>query len=246
MVAASGALPRAHLPSERAFFLWMTIAIGLTVFVGFSRSFFLAPLFPGFPAAREPFFALHGTVFASWFVLLIVQASLVTAGRVHLHRQLGVFGAFLAAAMVVLGTAGGLIAAHRPTGFVDLPVPPLIFLVVPLSEMLLFAVLVTLAIVKRRNPQTHKRLMLIASATLITAALARWPVLKAGGPLVFFAAADLFLVALAIWDFKSRGRLHPVTLWAGSIAILMQPLSLALGGTALWHSFALWATGFVG
>jgi len=231
---------------ERAFFLAMAIAMFVSVFVGFSRSFFLHPFFPQRHRPAESIFYVHGTAFAAWFVLLVVQASLVTAGRVRLHRRLGVVGACLAAAMVVLGTLGGLIAAHRPTGYVDVPVPPLVFLVVPLTEIATFAVFVALAIVKRGDPQSHKRLMLLASLNLLAAAFARWPVVEAGGILVFFAFSDLFLIPLAIWDFRSRGRLHPVTLWGGIWTLACQPLQLAFANTPLWMRFAHWSTGLLG
>jgi hypothetical protein len=62
------------------------------------------------------------------------------------------------------------------------------------------------------------------------------------GPLAFFTITDVFLVALAIWDFRSRGRLHPVTLWGGILMIAAQPAQLMLSGTAAWLEFARWAT----
>jgi hypothetical protein len=245
MNAVSSAIGRAGAPSERAFFLWSAIALAVAVFVGFARSFFLRPLFPGWPAPHEAFFYVHGACFAAWFALLCVQATLITTGRVALHRRVGVAGACLAAVMVVLGTLGGLLAAHRPGGFIGLPIPPLAFLIVPLSEMALFAVLVALAIAMRRTPTTHKRLMLIASATLTSAAFARWPVVGTGGPLAFFVAADLFVVALVVFDWRTLGRVHPATAWAGGASIAMQPLSLALSGTAAWLGFAHWAVGLL-
>ena len=243
MAAATGALERAAWPAERKFFLTMTIALAIVVLVGFSRSFFLSPFFPGWPAPGEPFFRLHGTAFAAWFALLVVQASLISGQRVQWHRRLGVAGAGLAAAMVLLGIAGGIVGAARPGGFIGTPIPPLVFLVIPLIEMPMFGLLVGLAIWKRTLAQSHKRLILIASISLTSAAFARWLVVGAAGPLGFFGAVDLFLVALALWDFKSRGRLHPVTKWAGAIVVLSQPLRLALGGTALWIGFAGWVVG---
>ena len=44
---------------------------------------------------------------------------------------------------------GSLIAAARPSGFIDIPMPPLQFLVVPFNLIVLFAVFVTLAILNR-------------------------------------------------------------------------------------------------
>ena len=237
---------RARWSAERRFYFAISVAILLVVYVGFARSFFLRPLFPDYPAPTEPIFYVHGILFAAWCVLLVVQASLISIGRPGVHRRLGAWGAFLAAGMVVFGAIGALIAANRPTGFVGVPVPPLQFLVVPLVDILLLGTFVTLAIVGRRDPQAHKRWMVLATVNLLGAAFARWPgVASLGSPFVYFGLADLFIVALAIWDFRSRGRLHGATLWGGLAIILSQPLRLALSETDAWLGFAGWATGLL-
>jgi hypothetical protein len=182
----------------------------------------------------------------AWIVLFFVQASLVARGRTDLHLRVGPCGVALAAAMVLLGTLGALIAARRPTGFIDVPVPPLQFLAIPMADMLLFAIFVTLAVARRRIPQSHKRWMLLATINLLTAAIARWPGILDQGPLVSFGLTDLFVVALALWDLRGRGGLHPVTLWGGPLVIASQPLRLVLSGTEGWASFARWATGLLG
>jgi hypothetical protein len=238
---------RVRWNAERRFYLGLSIAILLAVYVGFARSFFLRPLFPDHPAPTEPIFYVHGLLFAAWAVLLVVQASLVSAGRTDLHRRLGLWGAFLAASMVVFGVVAALLAADRPTGFVNVPVPRLQFLIVPLCDMLLFGSFVALAISGRRDPQAHKRWMVLATVNLLGAALARWPIVdQVGNPFVYFGLADLYIVALAVWDFRSRGRLHRATLWGGLAIVLSQPLRLALSGTPAWLAFAAWATGLVG
>lgn len=232
--------------AERRFFTGIALAILATVIVGFSRSFFLRPLFPEWPSPSETLFYVHGVVFTAWIMLLVAQTSLVAGGRTELHRKIGPFSAVLAVAMVVLGTVGALVAAHRVTGFTQVPVPPLQFLAIPIFDMILFAPFVSLAIAQRRNPQTHKRWMLLATVNLVTAAIARWPGVLALGPLAFFGLTDLFIIALAIWDFRSRGRLHPVTLWGGLLIIASQPLRLVVSTTQEWLAFARWATGLFG
>lgn len=230
---------------ERRFFTGMSLALLATVAVGFSRSFFLRPLFPEWPSPSENIFYLHGALFTAWILLFVLQASLVASGRTALHRRIGPFGAVLALAMVVVGTAGALVAAGRATGFVGIPIPPLQFLVIPLFDMILFSAFVALGLAKRRNPQSHKRWMLLATLSLVTAAIARWPGVSALGPLAFFGLTDLFVIALAIWDFRTRGRLHPATLWGGLLLIVSQPLRLVISGTAAWLAFAHWATGLL-
>jgi len=232
--------------AERRFFTGMALAILATVVLGFSRSFFLRPLFPQWPSPSEAIFYVHGVLFTAWIVLFAAQASLVAAGRIELHRKIGPISVVLAPAMVALGTLGALIAARRATGFVGVPVPPLQFLAVPIFDMILFAAFVWLAIARRGDPQTHKRWMLLATVNLVTAAIARWPGVLALGPLAFFGLTDLFVIALAIWDVRARGRLHPVTLWGGLLIFVSQPLRLVVSSTQDWLAFARWATGLLG
>ena len=236
----------ARAPAERRFFLTMALAMLAVVFVGFARSFFLRPLFPDWPSPSEPIFYVHGAAFVGWIVLLVAQASLVAGGRTNLHRVIGPFGAVLAGVMVVLGTLAALIAARRPTGFVDVPVPPLQFLAIPFFDLILFASFLGLAFAKRRDAQSHKRWMVLATINLLAAAFARWPGVADAGPLWGFGLTDLFVVALVIWDFRSLGKLHLVTLWGGLLVIVSQPLRFMISGTEAWLSFARWATGLLG
>lgn len=231
---------------ERAFFLAMAIAILAAVVVGFSRSFYLHALFPARPVPPEPFFMLHGAVFTAWFGLLLVQSTLVSTERTTIHRQVGWFGAGLAASMVLVGLYGALIAGHRAGGFVGIAVPGWQFMIVPVVDMVMFSAFVSLAIRNRRDPQAHKRWMLIASISILTAAIARWPgVQETGNPLVFFAVADLFLVPLLVRDGLVLGRLHSATLWGGLALVVSQPLRLALSATAAWHAVAQALIGLV-
>ncbi len=255
-----GASRRAAAPSrggwsaERRFYFGMTLAILAAVLLGFARTFFLRRWFPEWAQAHgapEPYFYFHGALFTLWFALLLVQPSLVAAGRLDLHRRLGRLGAGLAAVMVVVGTIGALIAARRPTGFVDVPVPPLQFLTIPLTIIVLFGIFVALAVLTRGKPQSHKRFMLLASICLIDAAIVRWPfaVMATELPIPFTmddVFVDLFLLPMVAWDLASRGRIHPVTLWGGLTLIASQPLRLVLGGTAAWLGFAGWAVGLLG
>lgn len=231
--------------SEHRFFLGMALALLASVLLGFSRSFFLRPLFPKWPSPPESIFYFHGALFTAWILLFVLQTSLVSAGRTSLHRQIGPFGALLAVAMLVVGTLGALTAAGRATGFVGVPVPPLQFLAIPIFDMVLFPAFVWVAIAQRRDFQSHKRWMLLATVNLVTAAIARWPGMAPLGPLAFFGVADLFIVALALWDFRSQGKLHRATLLGGLIIIASQPLRLAISGTAGWLEFAHWATSLV-
>jgi hypothetical protein len=231
--------------SERRFFTGMALAILMSVLVGFGRSFFLRPLFPEHPSPAEPIFYVHGAIFTLWIFMFVTQVSLIARGNVAIHRKIGIAGGVLVVVMVVLGVFGALTAASRSAGFVNIPIPPLQFLAIPLFDMIVFPAFVAMAFLRRHNAQSHKRWMLLGTLNLITAAIARWPIIETLGPLAYFGITDLFIVALAIWDFRSRGKLHPVTLWGGLLLILSQPLRLVVSGTSAWLVFAQWATGLI-
>jgi hypothetical protein len=242
------AVTRPHAASaEHTFFTAMSVAILGGVCFGFLRTFFLRRWFPEVHSASEPFFALHGLVFLGWYILLVVQSALVAQRRVALHRRLGVLGSVIATTMVILGLTATIIAARRPEGFINIPVPPLQFMAIPFVDMLLFPALIGTAFALRRDPQSHKRLMLIGSISLLAAAIARWPVgvLEAGPP-AFFGLTDLFLVPLVVWDLVTRRRLHPATLWGALALVVSQPLRLVLSGTGPWLAFARWLTALPG
>jgi hypothetical protein len=43
---------------------------------------------------------------------------------------------------------------------------------------------------------------------------------------------------MAIHDLRARGRLHPVTLWGGTVMVLSEVLRFAIGFSAPWQAFA--------
>ena len=224
---------------DRLFFLGMALLILGIIFVGFAPTFYMASLFPGRPAPPERFFYVKGVVFSAWFLLMPAQCWLVARQRVAWHRVLGIAGASIAVLMVISGIWGALIAAGRPGGFIAISAPPLMFLVEPLFDILMFAALVGLALLWRRNGAVHKRLMLLGSLAMVDSAAARCPFVSAVHPIWGPVAIVVILVlTLVTYDLSARGRLHPVTLWAGGALILSFPLRFWIGTSAAWQHVA--------
>lgn len=232
--------------SERTFFSAMAASILLAVVVGFARTYFLRAVLPAptpAPLGLTPLIHLHGLLFTGWAVLLLVQARLVAAKRVDLHRRLGMVGVVMAGLMVGIGTLAALHAVLR--GVAPFGMDPRRFLIVPLFAIGLFAAFVVAGVRARRDPQSHKRLMLLATIALLPPAIARW-VLQIGlGPPVVLAIATLFLVPMVAWDLKTRRRLHPVTLWGGLLLVVSGPLRLVLARTDGWLAISDWLVGLV-
>lgn len=243
--AASGPAPQSPArksgPHDRLFYGAMAVALGLTVFAGFASTYYLR-LLAGGPRATlsgGPFTALvhvHGALFTAWVLLFIVQTALVASHRVALHRRLGVAGAVLAGAMVVAGTATAIATAAR--GAAPAGTDALAFLAIPLFDMVLFATFITAALVKRRDKEAHKRLMLLAYVSIVVAAVARLPGVLLLGPPAFFGLTLLFVVVAGIYDFLSRRQVHRVYLWGGALIVISIPLRLAISGTASWRALA--------
>jgi len=225
---------------ERLFYPGMVVAIVITVFAGFSRTFYLRPHFQTQPLI--PLLVLHGVVFSSWIVLLITQTTLIAAKRTRTHMRLGIAGGVLASLMIIIGTVTALVRANGPS-----PVPgvnPLSFLTIPLGDMLVFAILVGSAFYFRRRADMHKRLMLLATIGILPAAVARLPFafIQQYGPLAFFGLSDLFIVPCLVYDLVTRGRPHRATVLGGALIVISHPLRLIIGGTHAWLAFATWLT----
>jgi hypothetical protein len=224
----------------RRFYVGMAIAIAITVFAGFSRTYFLKVHY-GTPALST-LLHVHGFVFTTWVLFFLVQTTLIASGRTYLHRRMGVAGAVLAALVLIVGTTVAILKGKSGTSPIP-GVPGLAFMAIPLFDMLLFAILVGTALYFRRRLETHKRLMTLAMIALLPAPIARLPFafMKAGPP-AFFGLADLFIIAMLVYDLTTRRKVHPATIWGGLLIVISQPLRLMVAGTESWMAIASWLT----
>jgi FtsH-binding integral membrane protein len=222
---------------EHVFFSASALLMLLTVFVGFARTYYLAGLIRA--PLPSPIIHVHGAAFTLWILLLVAQTSLVSAGRTDIHRRLGIAGFLLALVMVVLGplaATDSLVRAGGPPGR-----DPQAFYIVPLTDMLVFGVLVAAAYRNRFDAPTHKRLIYVATTALLIAAIARWPIAAThrNAP-VAGLFSYVFVLALAAYDLWSTRMLQRATLWASAFLIAVQQLRAPVGATASWHAFAAW------
>jgi hypothetical protein len=224
-------------------FFSVTIAMMLVaVVVGFGPSYYFA----GAWNAPLPSMVIHvhAVLFSCWMLLLVTQVSLVATHRVNVHRQLGIAGCVLAAAMVISGVLAASDSLIRPPRVPGRDV--LAFYIFPMSNMFMFAVLMTFAYRQRRDSASHKRLILIATTALMLAAVTRWPValiqrqtFRAG------LVSDVFLLMLIAYDLWSLRKIHRTTLYAGVFLLTVQHVRFLIGGTAAWHGFAAWVQGMM-
>lgn len=224
---------------ERRLFLWAAVAAALIIFAGFARTFYLKGVFST-PPLSELLFA-HGIIMTLWFVLFITQIRLVAAGRTDLHRRLGMFGALLVVVILVVGVITAVDAARR--GASPTPeVSPLMFMAIPMVDLIVFAILVGAALWNRRRSDFHKRLMLLATLSILAPGIARIPLdfITQGGLPVFFGLVVFAVVICVVVDTVKNRRLHPAFGWGGAIVVVSVPLRLMLAGSEVWTRFATW------
>jgi hypothetical protein len=207
-----------------------------TVFVGFSRTYYLAGLFHA--PLDAPLVHVHGAAFSCWILLLVVQTSIVAAGRVDIHRRLGIAGFTLACFLVILGV---LVNNHALVIQPGPPGPDMAFIYfLGLALMVIFAVLVSFAFRSRSNPAAHKRLILVATMALLVAAIVRLPLAIIHSPERATWFSYSFLLALLLYDLWSTHKLHRATLAAGIFLIATEQLVCAVGHGAKSQAFARW------
>jgi FtsH-binding integral membrane protein len=235
-VPVKAATPVTGRRFDHLFFSSMALLMVATVFLGFARTYYLAGMF------RAPLpsliIHLHGAAFTGWILLLVTQTSLVSAGRVDIHRRLGIAGFLWAGLMVILGVLAATDSLARNSG--PPGSDPKFFYIIPLTDMLVFATLIFYAFRSRSNPSAHKRLILIGTVALMTAAIARWPIWSHRSPVIAALTSYIFLLILVTYDLWSTRKVHRATIWAGTFLIFIQQIRIPIGKTAAWHSFATW------
>jgi hypothetical protein len=240
----AGSHPRRSLARPAShFYVGMSALFVVIVAVGFAPTFYLRPyvlpaeVFVRHGPALPLYLVLHGTILTSWVVLAAVQPVLVVTRRVHLHRRLGVAGACLAVAVVAVSVwtvvvRDAPVIDEFPTrGFGNL------------MPVMTFSTIAGLGIYFRRDSDTHRRLMLIASIPLMGPALDRFARIALGlsesqvG--AFIGLSLIVLLALVVvHDLVTRRRIHRGTAWGLAGYFLVGPLiTAAIVWSGLWPAF---------
>lgn len=226
------------------FHILAVAGLAAAVFAGFAKTYYFRVFFDGPPLAQAAH--LHGILATVWIALHYTQARLVAAHRVDVHRRLGVFAACVAgllAVQVVSMAIANAAAGHAPPGR-----DPLQFLSVPLGTTTMFALFVGSALAFRHKRDWHKRLMLLATMTLVVPAMGRLDaqvMAPLGLPRLALAPAVTFGFIAWGWahDWRRLGRVHPAYIVGGIALLASIPLRRWIGLTDAWLPIARWLVG---
>lgn len=226
---------------RRGFYVGLAVLIAVLAVAGFWPSYW-GPLFSG-TLDLHWLLHLHGIVFTSWVVLLIVQTVLVYRGRTDLHRKTGKYVGVAWGLLVItvgLSVALGRVAPGVGREFEDLQGFIASF-VITLPDLFAFALLFGAALAYRERPAIHKRLMIVATVVLLSAATVRLGMnvfgLSRGAGTAMGTGITVGLVGLAVgYDRWTRGRVHPVYWIAGGVLVL-EEAGLFVRPTEAWTDF---------
>jgi len=216
---------------HQRYYLWAALACATIAVTGFGRSYYLKSLLgtPPLPAWLH----VHGLVMSSWCLLFGAQTFLVASHRVQLHRRLGIFGAVLGIVVVVIGTYVTVEATAREVR--DHVVQRFHFLFgFNLVNLLVFSLLVLTALAMRGRPDFHKRLMLLATVTLLAPAVARIVLLFNHAAMTQLLAFDACLLACVAADTVLHWRLHPAFGWGATGVLVAFHLTFIALGAKWW------------
>jgi hypothetical protein len=215
--------------SRPSFFLAAHVVLLVVVLLGLSPSFFLRSAFHHVTPLSALLYA-HGAVLTVWFLITVVQGWLIRAQELRLHRRLGYVAAGYAVIVIVFGTLANL----RLISEIDSPDDGENIVVWGnFFTLVMFAAFVSLAIVFRKKPEVHKRLILLASMSIVGPALARfprWPIFAGGleaGRTYAIAGLLIMFALLLMYDVVTRKKPHPAS-WVGMVLILA-----SLGGAVV-------------
>ena len=226
-VRASGTAPLSGLRRfvDRYFYFLMSLLVAAVVVTGFSRTIGAGLLHP---AVKPPALLwVHGAVFFAWVGLFVLQSALVRARSVRLHKTLGWYIAALGALIPILGIAiTRLMSGFEINALHFDPNERAAFLPIPFLDMVVFTIVFGLAILWRKRPEYHRRLILVAACGLTAAAWGRLPYYVPH--LAFYYGVDAFLLLGILRDLFLIRRIHPVYAWSIPAIVMLQLAAVGL------------------
>ena len=241
-------------PATRRFYVAMAALFVVIAFTAFIATYWAKVATGTFTGA--PILHVHGALCFTWTLFFLAQTVLVASGRTPDHRAWGMAGISLATAMAITIVLAA-INSMRVAGAIGMTDEARRFSYVSLSGLVLFAGFMTAAIAWVRRAEFHKRLMILAMIPLMHASVARFFILlfapadAKGPPPVFVSvppglAVDFLLVAAMVYDWRTRGRPHPVYLVGGALLLANQLLAVPISATPTWMAIATWVQSLAG
>jgi hypothetical protein len=232
---------------SRRFHLWMAGVFVLIAFGGFIPTYWAKLASGTFHA--PPLVHVHGFLLFTWTLFYFTQTAWIASGRTATHRAWGLAGISLFSVLIcaIIATRIATLRLDDAHGLGDASrrFSAVVFVALPVMIGLFAA-----AIANVRKPETHKRLMYVLMASMMTPAIARVfltylaPAGAAEGPPPPFVSvppgvvATLLIVVAIVYDWRTRGRPHKAYIYGGLLVLGEIFLAVGVAGTEAWMNIA--------
>jgi hypothetical protein len=237
--AAAVATPKSR--TRTSFYLLVGIVMIAIALAGFWPSYYGPILLGEAPPARSShaLIHLHSTLFIGWLLLLLGQAILARTGHLRFHLRIGPWLAVYGYAAAAVGLVSGVVLAARTASFGRTFDQAASFAFVTITDILTFVGFLTAAVVLRRRPETHKRLMLLAGWSVAIVGFYR--LLFGNLPWIFEYRLLITLITplpamLGIAHDLARGRRPHLVWWIGLIVFVLWANRRIVAESETWLS----------
>lgn len=221
-------------PPLRYFFVVMACLFPIVAVLGFTPSYLAVH---SGQAQLHWFAHVHGAIMSTWLIVFITQTTLAAKGNFKFHRQLGFFSIGLGVLVwLCMGVASIRARIAYPSTVEDMGWD---ILLIEMSAMNLFGLFFVSGILLRKKTDAHKRLLFLATAVLLQAAIDRirfLPGLQVA-PFVRFIYLDALIVPLLVYDLITSKRIHKFTMIGGITVLVVQFAVAMTWGSPAWHQF---------
>ncbi len=185
------------------------------------------------PGSVSPQLLFHGAVFMAWYVLFSFQSGLISARQIGTHKKLGY--ASIAFALILVLSGAAMLFETMSSYQADWTEQHLrgrtSFVWAIFHTLISFACFYVLAIASRKNGQAHKRLMLLASLSMMSATITRFaflPIIPIDGTAFTLLFTYVLLATPIVIDRVRGSSVHPVLLYGTTIYAVTQLIVIGL------------------
>jgi hypothetical protein len=245
-IRSIGAPLHPPMKTDRFFYSAAGAIMLLLTFTGFFAFFSAGKGFGGgeiTPAIRG-LVITHGVAITLWYVLFLVQSLLVASRNTRIHMKLGWSAIVLGLVIVGSGIPVAVKSVALNRGFVFFGMNYTDFLLVMLVELAAFAAFLSVGLLRRKRPEVHRPMMLLAGLSLLIGATTRIPFLVdlfGGGDArtAFFGPVYTLMVLLVVVRLATTRKLdRPLAI--GSAAMMAAFLiAEVLSRTDAWRQATL-------
>lgn len=197
-------------------------------------------LIPNFlrPALNEsrsvsPALVIHASLFLVWYILFFAQTALISKSKITIHKRLGYASLGLTSVLAISGLMMllGVMRAPPTTDDIGSIFARTSYVWAIIHTLVCFTAFYLLAIKFRQRPPVHKRLMMLASLSMMPATITRvayLPMMPIDGTALTVLSSYALLLTPIVIDLIVNRKVHPALAYGASFFVLSQIIATAV------------------